>query len=123
MDELGDTDREPLVLTSPMPWSMETLVAPVVVQDSVADWPLSIVVGLADRVAVGATAGGGGGGGGGGATGAFFLHPPASISNKRHRMTEARLRYFCVFIILSSDGIVRGLNWIVKRTEEWPRVV
>ena len=33
VEELGDTDREPLVLTSPIPWSMETLVAPVVVQD------------------------------------------------------------------------------------------
>ena len=98
VDELGDTDRDPLVLTSPIPWSMETLVAPVVVQDNVEDWPLSIVVGLADSVAVGAAAGGGGGGGGGGATGAFFLHPPASISNSRHSMTEARLRYFCLFI-------------------------
>ena len=100
MEELGDTDREPLVLTSPMSWLMETLVAAVVVQDSVEDWPLSIVVGLDDRVAVGATARGGGGGGGGGATGAFFLHPPANTSNKRHRMTEALLRYFCLFIIL-----------------------
>ena len=100
MEELGDTDREPLVLTSPIPWLMDTLVAPVVVHDSVDDWPLSIVAGLADRVAVGAAAGGGGGGGGGGITGAFFLHPPASINNKRHRMTEARLRYFCLFIFL-----------------------
>ena len=119
MEELGDTDREPLVLTSPIPWSMDTLVEPVVIHDSVDDWPLSIVAGLADRVAVGAAAGAGGGGGGdGGSTGTFFLHPPASINNKRHRTTEARLRYFCLFIILLLHGIVCGLNWIVKRTEQ-----
>ena len=118
MEELGDTDREPLVLTSPMPWSMETLVAPVVVHESVEDWPLSIVLGLADRVAVGADAGGGGGGGGGGATGAFFLQPLASISNIRHRITEARLRYFCLFIYPSPPWNCVGLIWIVNRTEE-----
>jgi hypothetical protein len=37
VEELGDTVREPLVLTSPIPWSMETLVAPVVVHESVDD--------------------------------------------------------------------------------------
>lgn len=52
---------------------MLTSVAFVVCQDSVADWPLSIVAGVADSVAVGA-GGGGGGGGGGGAT--FFAHAP-----------------------------------------------
>ena len=118
MEELGDTDREPLVLTSPIPWSMDTLVAPVVVHDKVEDWPLSIVLGLADRVAVGADGAGGGGGGGGGATGAFFLQPPASISNIRHRITEARLRYFCLFIYPSPPWNCVGLIWIVNRTEE-----
>lgn len=99
VEELGDTDREPLTLTSPIPWSIETLVAPVEVQERVEDWPLSIVLGLADKVTVGAAAGGGGGGGAGGVTmGAFFLHPPASMSNSRHRMVQARVRYFCLFI-------------------------
>src|SRR5262245_14970306 len=97
---------------------MDTLVAPVVIHDKVEDWPLSIVLGLAESVAVGAAAGGGGGGGGGGATGAFFLQPPASISNIRHRITEARLRYFCLFIYTSPPWNCMGLIWIVKRTEE-----
>ena len=37
VEALGDTDREPLVLTSPMPWSIDTFVASVVVHESVED--------------------------------------------------------------------------------------
>ena len=39
VDELGETERDPLVLTSPIPWSMATLVALVVVQLRVEDFP------------------------------------------------------------------------------------
>ena len=70
-----------------------------------------MVAGLAESVAVGIAAGGGGGGAGGGATGAFFLHPPANVNNKRQRMTEARLRDFCLFIYPSPPmELVCGLE-------------
>ena len=76
VDPLGVTWRVPLVSTAPIP-SMLTSVAFVVCQVSVADWPLSIVAGVADSVAVGA-GGGGGGGGGGGAT--FLWHAPRNMT-------------------------------------------
>ncbi|MBA7582403.1 hypothetical protein ES708_24331 [subsurface metagenome] len=44
---VGDTDCVPLLSTSPIPWSMVTVVAPVTLQDKVADSPDMISVGLA----------------------------------------------------------------------------
>jgi hypothetical protein len=76
------------------------LVAFVLVQVRVDDCPLSIVVGFADNVTVGAVGAGGGGGGGGGAIGAFFLQPPASIRISKHRTIEAWLMHFRLFIVL-----------------------
>ena len=40
-------------VTAPTPWSIEALVASLVVHVSVADWPDVIAIGLAVRVAVG----------------------------------------------------------------------
>src|SRR6267154_2585239 len=57
----------------PAPLSIDTSVALVVWNVSVADWPLSMVSGFAVRDAVGAAGGGGGGGGGGGC---FLWHAP-----------------------------------------------
>ena len=76
-------------------------------QVNVEDPPLSMVVGFAVNVTVGAAAGGGGGAGGGGAaTGAFFLQPPASMSSSRQKTAEVRPGDFRLFIILL-------LRWIV----------
>src|SRR5208283_1767877 len=66
----GETWREPLVSTGPMP-SMLTSVAPVVCHVRVVDSPALIVLGFAASEAVGACAVGGAGGGGGGN---FFAH-------------------------------------------------
>jgi len=60
--EFGDTNHEPFALTAPIPGEIETLVALVVVQDRVVDWPAEIVEGWAEMVAVGGPGGGGGGG-------------------------------------------------------------
>ena len=49
----GLTDRLLFKATEPIPLLIEAEVALVVVQDSVADWPAVIVVGLAVKVAVG----------------------------------------------------------------------
>jgi hypothetical protein len=110
VDELGDTEREPLVLTSPIPWSMDTLVALVVLQDRVEDCPRSMVVGSADNVTVGAAAGAGGGGGGGAvAIGAFFLQPAIVNSNNKPRVSEATLRSFLWIIILLRFALLESI--------------
>ena len=49
----GETVVELEAATAPIPLSIETLVAPVVVQDRVEDWPTRIVVGLAVKLTVG----------------------------------------------------------------------
>ena len=52
---VGDTLRVPDAATVPIPWLMLTVVALVVLQLKVADWPLAIEVGDALNVAVGGT--------------------------------------------------------------------
>ena len=43
---LGDTTLVPASGTSPIPWLIETEVAPVTLQESIADWPFTIPTGL-----------------------------------------------------------------------------
>ena len=80
---------------------MDTLVALVELQDNVEDCPLSIDVGSAERVTVGAGAGGGatGAGGGGGGAGAFFLQPLAKQTSNSASKRETEARY-CLFNII-----------------------
>ena len=54
--DVGLTPTDPLSAWLPTPLSIETVVAFVVVQVSVDDWPLMIDVGDAEKVAVGAAA-------------------------------------------------------------------
>ena len=49
---VGDTNCIPLLGTSPVPWSMVTVVASVTLQDNVADSPKLILVGLALNPAI-----------------------------------------------------------------------
>src|SRR6266849_1516049 len=72
VESAGETDCVPLGCTAPIP-SMETSVALLVCQVSVADCPFWIVFGSTEIDAVGDAVGGGGGGGGGAA---FFLQAP-----------------------------------------------
>ena len=62
MVKIGETEVEPAAtgVTEPIPWSMETEVAFVVVQESVEEDPVWIAVGLATSVQVGEPGGGGG---------------------------------------------------------------
>lgn len=53
MVAVGLTSCEPLAATAPMPLSIETDVAFVVVHVRVLDWPWGMVVGLAENVMVG----------------------------------------------------------------------
>jgi hypothetical protein len=78
---------------------METLVALVVLQVRVEDFPFWMVVGLAERVAVGLGGGGGGGGSSEGATGTFFLQPPEIAIRSANRHRAARFKNFLFFII------------------------
>jgi hypothetical protein len=69
---------------------MLAVVAPVVFQLRIVDWPRSITFGLAVMDAVGWAAAGGGGGGGGG-TG-FFLWQPDRASIPERLVTTASFR-------------------------------
>ena len=55
---VGFTDREPDAETEPMPWSIVTVVAFVVVHDRVDDEPETMVLGVAVNVTVGGVGGG-----------------------------------------------------------------
>ena len=50
----GQTERDPLVPTAPIPWSMDRLAAPVVLQSSREHSPRGMVGGAAARLPVGA---------------------------------------------------------------------
>src|SRR5258708_9721244 len=77
----------PCGVTAPTSGLMETLVASVVVQVSLADSPLLMVVRSAEMLTVGLAAAGGGGGGGG--VSFTFLGPhPAT----KRRAVEAKMR-------------------------------
>jgi hypothetical protein len=91
----GETDRWPRLCTAPTPLSMDMSVAPLMDQLKVDDWPRSMVVGSAEKLAITglATLGGGGvvlvatGGGGGGGGGTFFLQPDAN----RNRISSSNI--------------------------------
>ncbi len=96
MESAGVTWREPLGSTVPTP-SMVTSVAFWVCQVRVVDWPFSMLLGLADREAVGA--GGGGGGGGGGVS--FFLQPLTVINTANDAIA---INHFTLFCFTSSSN-------------------
>ena len=95
---MGDTWREPLVETLPIPGLIEASVASLDRQFSVADWPRSIELGSAVSETVGVFGAGGGGagagagGGGGGGGGAFFLHPAENSTRQRPSKTRINSR-------------------------------
>src|SRR5258708_35677474 len=70
---------------------METLVASVVVQVSLADSPLLIVVRSADMLTVGLAAAGAGAGGGGGAVGGFLLQAATKRRAGEANMSSGRV--------------------------------
>src|SRR5260370_32732455 len=74
VDSAGVTVVVPCAVTAPTSGAMETLVASVVVQESLADSPLLMAVRSAEMLTVGLAATGAGAGGGGG-VGAFLWQP------------------------------------------------
>src|SRR5690606_28326131 len=100
---VGNTSREPVVGTVPIPWLSEALAALDEVHLSVADLPRSIEVGSAVRVTVGRGLGcsrtGGGGGGGGSGAGVFFLQPAAKSAKLALSTISATLRLLCMELV------------------------
>jgi hypothetical protein len=90
VESVGDTVAEPFASTLFGP--SVTSSALVVCHVSVTDWPFSMVVGFAVRVAVGA---GGGGGGGGGAGCTFFLQAPNIMIVARVTINIAHFIFLC----------------------------
>src|SRR5260370_41329467 len=75
VDSAGVTVVAPCGVTAPTSGLMETLVASVVVQVSLADSPLLMVVRSAEMLTGGLAATGGGAGGAGGGRGCFLGQP------------------------------------------------
>jgi hypothetical protein len=74
---------------------METLVASVVVQESLADSPLLMEMRSAEMLTVGLAATGAGAGGGGGAAGGFLLHAATKRSAVEASMRSERCSGEC----------------------------
>src|SRR5258706_12664652 len=87
VDSAGVTVVVPCGVAAPTSGLMEMLVASVVVQVSLADSPLLIVVRSAEMLTVGLAATGAGAGGGGGGRGCFLWQPTMN-----RRTAEAKMR-------------------------------
>src|SRR6202007_2874339 len=88
VESAGVTVVEPCGVTAPTSGLMEALVASVVVQVSLADSPLLMVVRSAEMLTVGLAAAGGGAGGGVGGAGGFLWqrnHKKTAGENKTQR--------------------------------------
>jgi hypothetical protein len=97
----GETDCEPLTATGPMP-SIVALVAFVVDQKRVADWPGLMAAGETLMLAVGAGGGGGGGVVGGAGAMVFLWHPARTRIAARHTATGTlfSLKLFTVNLLV-----------------------
>src|SRR6266481_4205198 len=93
VDSAGVTAVVPCGVTAPTSGLMETLVASVVVQVSLADSPLLMVVRSAEMLTVGLAATGAGGGGGG--RGCFLWQPTTNRRTAEAKMRSARSNGEC----------------------------
>src|ERR1700733_413431 len=110
VDVPGATEREPEAGKVPNP-AIVTSVALVVCQVRVVDWPCSIVLGFAARVAVGVT---GAGGGAAGVAFATFFAQPADNNTTASTATKEEIRNLSwanLFVmVISSDDVQTFVN-------------
>lgn len=115
---VGNTSREPLVGTVPIPWFN---VAPVAFFDdhfSVADPPRSIELGSADSVTSGCGGGAGSagfGGGGGGGGGGGFLQPALNATRKILNTTSEILLLVDMELLCLLKVLFHCWNYLASR--------
>src|SRR5258708_27518554 len=118
VDSAGVTVVVPCGVTAPTSGLMETLVASVVVQVSLADSPLLMVVRSAEMLTVGLAATGAGAGGGGG-RGCFLWQPTMNRRTAEAKMRSARSNGECGgFIRVLLRHQKNRLSSVIQREEE-----